>query len=116
MVTFRKSGFPCLVAGARRWGRTKPPLMLLLAIPLALPLLWLLVIRPYCIRNGKGYTPGASMHVTLWIDWQEAVEIARAKGDKGMVAVCHIVFWLQVLLVIPLVLQLLVTVVMGPGE
>jgi len=88
----------------------------LLAIPLALPLLWLLVIRPYCIRNGKGYTPGATINVTLWVDWQEAGEIARAKGDRGMATVCRIVFWLQVLMAAVMALQLLVAVVMGPAE
>ena len=61
-----------------------------------IPLLWLCAIRPYCIRNRKGYTPGANIGVTLWIDWQQAREIAKTKGDKGMLMVCRIVFWLHV--------------------
>jgi hypothetical protein len=38
-------------------------------IPFAATLLWLLSIRPYCRRNGKGYTSGANIGVTFWIDW-----------------------------------------------
>lgn len=64
-------------------------------IPFAIPVLWLFVIRPYCIRNRKGYTPGANIGVTLWVDWQEARETAKTKGDKGMLMVCRIVFWLH---------------------
>lgn len=67
-------------------------------IPFTIPLIWICLIRPYCIRNRKGYTPGANIGVTLWIDWQEACEIARTKGDRGMLMVCRIVFWLHVAL------------------
>ena len=66
-------------------------------IPVAIAVLWLLSIRPYCRRHGKGFTPGAAMGVTFWVDWQEAGEIARAKGDSGMISVCRLVFWLQIL-------------------
>ncbi len=66
-------------------------------IPLVVSMLWLLSIRPYCQRHRKGHTPGANIGVTFWVDWQEAGEIARARGDSGMIMVCRLVFWLQVL-------------------
>jgi hypothetical protein len=66
-------------------------------IPIAVTVIWLTTIRPYCQRNRKGYTPGMNAGVTFWVDWQEAGEIARDKGDSGMIFVCRLVFWLQVL-------------------
>jgi len=33
--------------------------------------------------------------VTFWVDWQQAQEIAKAKGDRGMILICRIVFWLH---------------------
>lgn len=71
-----------------------------ISIPLVLAVLWLGHIRPYCIRHGKGYTPGGNAGVTFWVDWEEAREIAREKGDGPMILVCRLVFWLQVLFVI----------------
>ncbi len=65
-------------------------------IPFVAASLWLLSIRPYCRRNGKGYTPGANVGVTFWVDWQEAGEISRAKGDNGMIMICRVVFWLHI--------------------
>lgn len=65
-------------------------------IPFVAALLWLLAIRPYCRRNGKGYTPGANVGVTFWVDWQQASEIARAKGDEGMIMICRVVLWLHI--------------------
>jgi hypothetical protein len=65
-------------------------------IPLLAVVLWLFSIRPYCRRNGKGFTPGAAMGVTFWVDWQEAGEIAKTKGDDGMIWVCRLVFWLHI--------------------
>jgi hypothetical protein len=65
-------------------------------IPFATALLWLLSIRPYCRRNAKGYTPGANIGVTFWIDWQEAKEISKAKGDEGMIMICHFVLLLHI--------------------
>ena len=65
-------------------------------IPLLAVVLWLFSIRPYCRRNGKGFTPGAAMGVTFWVDWQEAGEIAKTKGDDGMILVCRLVFWLHI--------------------
>lgn len=64
-------------------------------IPFLTFLLWLCAVRPYCLRNGKGYTSGANIGITLWVDWQEAREIAKTKGDGGMILVCRIVFWLH---------------------
>ena len=65
-------------------------------IPLLIGILWLLSIRPYCIRNREGHTPGASIGITLWVDWQQATEIAKAKGDAEMIFICRVVFWLHV--------------------
>lgn len=62
-------------------------------------LLWLLSIRPYCRRNGKGYTPGANIGVTFWVDWQEAQEIAKVKDNRSMILICRMVFWLHILAV-----------------
>ena len=64
-------------------------------LPFVAALMWLLAIRPYCRRNAKGYTPGANVGVTFWVDWQEAREISRAKGDGGMILICRIVLWLH---------------------
>ena len=66
------------------------------AIPLLIGTLWLLSIRPYNIRNREGHTPGASIWVTLWVDWQQAGEIAKKKGDDGMFLVCRLLFWLHI--------------------
>lgn len=79
----------------------------LFVILLPLPFLWLLCIRPYCIRHGKGYTPGATMGVTFWVDWQEARELARENGDKGMLLICRIVFWLQIIVCLMVVMAVL---------
>jgi hypothetical protein len=69
----------------------------LVIVPLVAILLWLFAIRPYCRRNGKGFTPGANIGVTYWVDWQEAREISQAKGDGGMMMICRLVFWLHIL-------------------
>lgn len=82
--------------------------MLLFAlIPFAAVALWLLVIRPYCIRNRKGYTPGANAGVTLWIDWQEATEIAKSRGDRGMLLICRVFLGLQILCLLMILLAVL---------
>ena len=65
-------------------------------IPFAAMVLWLFSIRPYCRRNGKGFTPGAAIGVTFWVDWQEAGEIAKANGDQGMILICRLVLWLHI--------------------
>ncbi len=52
--------------------------------------LWLFVIRRYCIRNGMAYTPGANWEVTMWIDWQEAKELAEKRSDRGMIRWCRL--------------------------
>ena len=61
--------------------------------------LWLLVIRPYCIRHRKGYTPGALMGVTIWVDWQEASGVAKERADKGMIFICRLFLVLQLSIV-----------------
>jgi hypothetical protein len=79
----------------------------ILIIPLAHMLLWLLSIRPYCRRNGKGYTPGANIGVTFWIDWQEAAEISKAKDNKGMIMICRCVLLLHIIAFVILVCAIL---------
>jgi hypothetical protein len=69
----------------------------IVVIPVIVALLWLLSIRPYCRRNGKGFTPGANIGVTLWVDWQEAKEISKAQGDEGMIMICRFVLWLHII-------------------
>ena len=59
--------------------------------------LWLFGIRRYCIKNGKGYTPGAGWGVTMWIDWQEATEMAVVRGDRGMLAFCRLYLIIQLI-------------------
>ena len=68
-------------------------------VPVIVALIWLLSIRPYSLRNGKGYTPGGNVGVTFWVDWQQAQEIAKARGDKGMILICRIVFWLHLVFI-----------------
>lgn len=68
---------------------------LIVIMPFIATLLWLFSIRPYCRRNGKGFTPGANIGVTFWVDWQEAGEIAESRNDRGMIIVCRIVFWMH---------------------
>lgn len=53
-------------------------------------LLWQCAIRPYCIRHGQGYTPGANWGVTLWVDWQQAREMADARNDRGIRLACRL--------------------------
>ena len=63
---------------------------------LTLPMtLWLFGIRRYCIKNGKGYTPGVTWQTTMWIDWQEATELAVARGDRGMLVFCRFYLLIQ---------------------
>ena len=71
------------------------------------PLLWLFSIRPYCRRHGKGYTPGANVAVTFWVDWQEAWELAKECGDSGMVTVCRLVLILKIVVFGALVMALM---------
>ena len=64
-------------------------MVLILPILLAIPFLWLLSIRPYCIRNGEGYTPGINIVATMWVDWHQASEISAENGDSGMRWICR---------------------------
>lgn len=69
----------------------------ILAYLFGVPVLWLGWIRPYCIRNRQGFTPGANVGLTMWVDWQQASEIAKAKGDGGMRWLCRIFLGLHLL-------------------
>ena len=69
--------------------------------------LWFFVIRPYCVRNHKAYTPGANLGVTAWIDWQEATEMAKANGHQGILFVCRLFLMLNVLFFVLLVASVL---------
>lgn len=71
-------------------------LFAIVIIPAIVTLLWLLSIRPYCRRHGKGFTPGANIPATFWVDWQEAGEISKAKDDRPMILICRLVLWLHI--------------------
>lgn len=71
------------------------PLIFVLAV-MATPGIWFFIIRPYAVRHGRGYTPGANIAVTAWVDWQQARELARARNDAGMIRWCRLFLWLQV--------------------
>jgi|694.fasta_scaffold80135_4 hypothetical protein len=66
---------------------------------MAAVLIWFFLLRPYCRRHGKGITQGTGGLVPFWVDWQEAWDIAKAKGDRGMVFVCRVVLGLQLAVV-----------------
>ncbi|WP_035613891.1 hypothetical protein [Haloferula sp. BvORR071] len=70
-------------------------------------LLWLGWIRPYCIRNRQGFTPGANVGVTMWVDWEQAGEIAKAKGDHGMLWACRAFLALHVMVAVGFVVTML---------
>ena len=65
-------------------------------LPCAAVTIWLIVIRPYCRRNGKGYTAGGNTGITFWIDWQEAKGIAKRNGDNRMMAICNVLLAIQI--------------------
>jgi len=53
-------------------------------------LIWQFILRPYCIKHGQGYTAGANWGVTLWIDWQQARELANTNNDRRIRIACHL--------------------------
>lgn len=59
--------------------------------------LWFGMLRPYCRRHGKGFTPGANVGVTLMVDWQEAGELAKARGDRSISWICRLMLGLWLL-------------------
>ncbi|MGJ8642231.1 MAG: hypothetical protein ACSHX9_02390 [Luteolibacter sp.] len=59
-------------------------------------LVWQFAIRPYCLKNGKGYTTGANWAVTMWVNWQEAKELATERGDKRMIYACQLYLWIHI--------------------
>ena len=63
----------------------------------SLPAIWLWIFRPYCIRHGEGYTPGAYPGVTMWIDWQHSREIAQRNNHKGMIQLCRAFMIIQII-------------------
>lgn len=97
MLTTGLSGRAGLISFPRDHGHGSGlPVSLLVFIPFADVILWLLVIRPYCIRHGRGYTPGAHTGVTIWVDWQQATELAKTHGHRGMLAVCRVFLGLRI--------------------
>ncbi len=86
-------------AGVSLIGWRHPPEALMIEIrsmvtgfllSLVLPFLWLARIRPYSLRHGGGYTPGANFLVSSWVDWQQASDTAKARGDRGMILTCRL--------------------------
>lgn len=58
-------------------------------------LVWQFFIRPYCRRNGRGYTAGVDWGATMWVDWQEAKELAVARGDGRVLMACRVFLWIH---------------------
>ncbi|MDP4625444.1 MAG: hypothetical protein NWT08_09935 [Akkermansiaceae bacterium] len=58
-------------------------------------LVWQFFIRPYCLKHGKGYTTGMNWAATMWVDWQEAKELATAKGDHKILVACRAFLWIH---------------------
>ena len=75
----------------------------IIVMPCVAILIWLLIIRPYCRRNSKGYTAGANAGVTFWVDWQEAREIAKLNKDSRMMAVCDVLLAIQIAVALSLI-------------
>lgn len=73
-------------------------------------LVWQFFIRPYCLRNGKGYTTGVNWAATMWVDWQEARELAKEKGDKRILNACSAFFWIQLTFLILMMAVVLVAI------
>lgn len=87
---------------------------LLVFIPLLviiLPILiWIFALRPYCRKHRQGYTPGATANITLWIDWQQAREIAKKREDKWIYFLSSIFFVNSILLFVLIVLSWVFTI------
>ncbi|MCW1924308.1 hypothetical protein OKA05_17210 [Luteolibacter arcticus] len=64
------------------------------------PFVWLVAIRPYARRHGQGFTPGANVGITAWVDWEQASDIAKKRGDKGMIWICRLFFLLSASVVV----------------
>ena len=82
----------------------------IIVLPCIAAVIWLLVIRPYCRRNGEGYTPGANAGVTFWVDWQQAKEIAMAKKDHRMLAICNALLIIQIVVAVMFIAILLLSI------
>lgn len=70
-------------------------MILLVPVMLLIPVLWLGWIRPYCVRHRRGFTAGANPGITMWVDWQQASEVARENGDVRMKMICRVFLGLQ---------------------
>ncbi len=82
------------------------PLFFVSAV-LVLPAIWLCAIRPYCVKHRQGFTPGANIAVTIWVDWQQARELAHERGDSRMLFWCRVFLVLQIGLAACLLLAIL---------
>ncbi|MBK1881636.1 hypothetical protein JIN85_04380 [Luteolibacter pohnpeiensis] len=80
------------------------PLVVILVA--SIPITWLLILRPYSIRHGEGYTPGAVAWVTMSVDWQQAKEISKRKGHKRILPLCNLFIWIQVALISVIVFEI----------
>jgi hypothetical protein len=87
--------------------------LFVVSIFLALPAIWLCAIRPYCVKHGKGFTPGANIGVTIWIDWQEARELAKECADGRMIFWCRAFLAIQVFWAVVFTLGLIAAVLGG---
>jgi len=72
-------------------------LIVLMASTIGPILIWLLAIRPYARKHGGGYTPGANIAITAWVDWQHAKDTAKARKDRNILWMCRVFFALSLL-------------------
>lgn len=83
-------------------------ILILFFTNLILPFLtWLVVLRPYCVKHGEGYTPGANLGVAFWIDWQQAGEIAARRGDTWIKIACRLLLGVHLISVLLFLLSVL---------
>lgn len=61
--------------------------------------LWLTLIRPYALKQGQGFTTGANVGISAWVDWQQSKEIAEKRGDLWMLWICRLFLALNLLVV-----------------
>ena len=81
--------------------------LLIQLAPVAGFAVWLFIIRPYCLRNGAGFTPGITITATAWVDWQIASELATERQDTKIIRFCKLFFLLQLPVIIGVPLSLL---------
>lgn len=86
----------------------------ILTLVMASPyLVWQFFIRPYCLKNGKGYTAGTNWAATMWVDWQDAKELGVARGDGKIICACQFFLWINILFALGMVLLIVTSIASG---